>query len=365
VVIDEASQVSVPEALLASAFVEADGQALVVGDPRQMPPIVAAAWNEEARRTVVNSEAHRSVFEFLQARRFPRIGLDRSFRLPRRLAEFLEEIIYRQDGINFYSTRDDALAAVPTGDPFVDAVLDPAFPVVVVEHGDEQSQQSNPVEVDLITPIIAACRESLHLDGATGLGVVVPHRAQRALLRARFPTLGATNSIDTVERFQGGERDVIVVSTTVSDPDYIMSEAEFLLNANRLNVALSRPKRKLIVLASTSLFRVLASDAEVFEHAALWKRLRYGFCTVPLWSGPRAGTTASVFGCGARTESAAGQTLLARAPELGPIRLGTGVLALVPALGLPTALAHAPPIAPSPVAPAGAARTTRQKEEML
>ncbi|MDQ3702350.1 MAG: Upf1 family helicase, partial [Chloroflexota bacterium] len=173
----------------------------------------------------------------------------------------------------------------------------PAHAVVVVEHGDVTSHQFNEVELALISPLLEACSTHLRLDSASGIGVVVPHRAQRAMLRARFPALAAADAIDTVERFQGGERDVIVVSATASDPDYILSEADFLLNPNRLNVALSRPRRKLIVLASTALLRLLTSDPDLFEQAALWKRLRYAFASAPLWSGERAGTGVHVFGC--------------------------------------------------------------------
>ena len=117
VVLDEASQVNVPEALLACAFVRPDGRAIVVGDHRQMPPIVAVSWNEEARRTVVDSEVYRSVFDFLRARPFPRVGLDQRFRLPPRLAAFLEEIVYRQDGIPFYSPRQERLPPCPPATP--------------------------------------------------------------------------------------------------------------------------------------------------------------------------------------------------------------------------------------------------------
>jgi superfamily I DNA and/or RNA helicase len=285
-----------PEAVLACAFLQPEGQMVVVGDHRQMSPTVAGTWNEEARRTVVDSEVYRSVFDLLRERRFPRVGLDQSFRLHRRVAAFLEEIIYRQDGIPLFSTRDDALPRVHTGDPFVDTVLDPAYPVVVVEHGDAQSQQFNQVELDLMVRLLDVCTRDLHLDGTTGIGVVVPHRAQRAMLRSRFPVLAAANAIDTVELFQGGEREVIVVSATASDPDYILSEADFLLNPNRLNVALSRPRRKLIVLAGSAVFWVLASDPDLFDQAALWKRLRYSFARRPLWTGQRAGTQVQVFG---------------------------------------------------------------------
>jgi superfamily I DNA and/or RNA helicase len=85
------------------------------------------------------------------------------------------------------------------------------------------------------------------------LGIVVPHRAQKALLAARMPELAG--AIDTVERFQGGERELIIVSATVSDREYAQSESSFLLDPRRLTVAISRPKRKLIILASRTVLR--------------------------------------------------------------------------------------------------------------
>ncbi|MCB0368022.1 MAG: hypothetical protein KDD45_00945, partial [Bdellovibrionales bacterium] len=97
------------------------------------------------------------------------------------------------------------------------------------------------------------------------------------------PELADAQAIDTVERFQGGERDVIIVSATASDPDYVLAEAEFLLNNNRLNVALSRPKQKLIVVASRSVTNLLVSDLDVFENAVIWKRLYYQYASELIW----------------------------------------------------------------------------------
>ena len=70
---------------------------------------------------------------------------------------------------------------------------------------------------------------------------MVPHRAQKALLQARLPSLAG--AVDTVERFQGGERDLIIVSATISDLAYAQSESDFLLEPRRLTVAVSRPKQ--------------------------------------------------------------------------------------------------------------------------
>jgi uncharacterized protein len=80
-------------------------------------------------------------------------------------------------------------------------------------------------------------------------------------------------AIDTVDRFQGSERDVIILSGTVSDPDYIRKETEFILSPNRLNVAVSRMKKKLIVIVSESLIEFIPSDAEDYDNARLLKLL--------------------------------------------------------------------------------------------
>jgi superfamily I DNA and/or RNA helicase len=296
-VIDESSQMSVPEAVLASAFLKDDGALLVVGDHRQMPPIIAHDWEHEEKRTTKAARPSLSLFEFLVERGFRRISLDQSFRLNHRLAEFLEEHIYRQDGIPFFSARTDRLAACPSVDAYVDAVLDPDYPIVFIEHDEMAAQQFNELELELVTPLVAACQEHLQLDGVDGLGVVVPHRAQRALLQDFFPHLAAYEAIDTVERFQGGERDVIIVSATASDPDFVLAEADFLLDSNRLNVAISRPRKKLVVVASRSITGLLVSDLVTFERALVWKRLYHRCTRETLWAGRIRDHAVQVRGC--------------------------------------------------------------------
>src|SRR6185503_12246396 len=96
---------------------------------------------------------------------------------------------------------------------FVCAALDPEHPLVVIVHDEAASQLRNDFERDLTAPILTA----LHQEGYRvddGLGLVVPHRAQRASLQESLrQTLGVDDetgnvalAVDTVERFQGGER---------------------------------------------------------------------------------------------------------------------------------------------------------------
>ena len=100
-------------------------------------------------------------------------------------------------------------------------------------------------------------------------------------------------AVDTVERFQGGERDLIIVSATVSDLAYAQSESDFLLEPRRLTVAVSRPKRKLIVLASQALFTLMPADLDDYERGALWKQLRHACVSPPLWTGEYGGLSAA------------------------------------------------------------------------
>ena len=60
--------------------------------------------------------------------------------------------------------------------------------------------------------------------------------------------------VDTVERIQGQEREMIIFSMTTSDPFYAAERAEFYFQPNRLNVAITRPRVKRIVIGDPALF---------------------------------------------------------------------------------------------------------------
>lgn len=306
-VLDEASQMNLPEALMAAIPLQPDGLLVVVGDHRQMPPIVRHDWDNEGRRTFKEYAAFASLFDTLRCQGPPMIRFAESFRLHAAVAEFLRQEVYRHDGIAFHSRRRGVLPERPVADPLVAAALSPDYPMVVVVHDEAASQVRNDFEQALIEPIIRflAAQDGHALDAVDGLGVVVPHRAQRAALQAAFPELcildpasglPARSAVDTVERFQGGERTAILVSATESDPSYLLASAGFLLDPRRLTVAISRAKRKLIVVASRSVFALFSPDEETFSDSLLWKNLLVRACPTLLWQGERGGSRVSVWG---------------------------------------------------------------------
>ncbi|MDQ1591821.1 MAG: hypothetical protein QOG71_2448 [Pyrinomonadaceae bacterium] len=283
VIVDEASQMGIAEALTAAAFLRGDGQFVAIGDHRQMPPILAHAWDRESRRDLKHAQPHLSIFETLRALGFAGEALDQSFRIPTEIASFLQRHVYAEDGINFRSDNRVRMAADDTLNGWLGAAFAPEHSLVVIEHDESGSQQSNEFEAALVEALAGVACEKLGCGGEGGLGVVVPHRAQKSLLRARLPHLA--NSIDTVERFQGGERELIILSATVSDREFARAESGFLLEPRRLTVAISRPKRKLIVIASRAVFDLIPADLDEYERGALWKYLRHECGRTTLWEG--------------------------------------------------------------------------------
>jgi hypothetical protein len=105
------------------------------------------------------------------------------------------------------------------------------------------------------------------------LGVVTPHRAQRSNIQnIMTKQLGLQTDpstvVDTVDRFQGQERDLIIASYTVADRDFVLSEEEFILDPRRFNVSLTRARSKFIMLISESILEHLPSDRIVATNAS-------------------------------------------------------------------------------------------------
>jgi energy-coupling factor transporter ATP-binding protein EcfA2 len=120
------------------------------------------------------------------------------------------------------------------------------------------------------------------------VGVVTPHRAQQGLIISRlqqvFSHVPRTtpamihDAVDTVERFQGQQRDVIIASFSLGDPHAIGMEDEFLMSLNRFNVMASRARAKLIVLVTQEVVDHLSDDLITLRSSRLLKNYTKSFC---------------------------------------------------------------------------------------
>jgi uncharacterized protein len=297
-VVDEASMMRLPELILSGAFLKKDAQILVAGDHRQLPPIQAHNWEKEDRRTIEEMASFLSAQDFLRLLRKEDLGIEHieckhkadipaerlseSHRCHRVVADFLKEWVYKKDGIDFRSDQTQTLPVKSLPTEGLRTALAPENVFVLVLHDEAESFQSNAVEAKIIEALVK------NVDAGC-VGVVTPHNAQRGLIRNMLSDGYGDVRVDTVERYQGGEGDFIIISSTVSDPDYVRGESDFLLNMNRLNVAVSRMKKKLVIVASKSIFQFMPQDARDYDKALLWRGIAetvgYTADSKPLWGG--------------------------------------------------------------------------------
>jgi len=304
VVIDEASMMDLPTFIMATMGAKKRSQILIVGDHRQMQPIQAHNWEIEDRKTIEEHVPFLSAINFVRFLRreldpheqkefekllyrdppqwesntvrdsvLPIHQLEETHRLPTIAAEMHTELIYEKDGIRLRSkkqqTKKSELMKIQenaTVSEWVKWVLDPDYPYVLIEHLDTSSTKANDIEAKIVSEIVTAIPPELEV------GVVVPYRAHKARIYKELSDIERDILIDTVERFQGGEKDIIIVSMASSDPTYLATVFDFIYNQNRFNVAASRMKEKLILVASRSFFTASAFDLEQFEKVKVWKR---------------------------------------------------------------------------------------------
>jgi len=297
-VVDEASMMRLPELILSGAFVNKNAQILVAGDHRQLPPIQAHNWEKEDRRTIEEMASFLSAMDFLRLLRQEDLGIEHvkslhkadipterlseTHRCHQVVAQFLKEWIYHKDGIDFHSDQKQTLSTETPSTGGLKVVLDPENIFVLIVHDEMESFQSNLVEAKIIDTLVRSVNPE-------GVGIVTPHNAQRGVVKNLLLDGHENVRVDTVERYQGGEADFIIISSTVSDPDYVRAESDFLLNLNRINVAVSRMKKKLVIIASRSIFEFMPQDAKDYDKALLWRGIAQtvGFTanSNPKWKG--------------------------------------------------------------------------------
>jgi DNA replication ATP-dependent helicase Dna2 len=277
--IDEAGQLTIPAILGALRFAK---RFILVGDERQLPPLVLS---KEASHQGLNAslfgklkQLDESYLQEHQQEISACVPLKVQYRMHEVISAFASRTFYRGQLRAHYSVarrRLNLLKALPDTLPTNMAVLQALradLPMVFLdvrgEASKSESKMSN-AEACVVREIIAG----LLARGVSEdeIGVIAPYRAQVANLRRHlfsensgWSSVETPLSIDTVDRFQGGERSVIIISfATSTTPSTESQLREHLTNPHRINVALTRAQRKLI----------LVGNVAALENLALFKRL--------------------------------------------------------------------------------------------
>jgi DNA replication ATP-dependent helicase Dna2 len=262
-VCDEAGQMPIPHAL---AGMLRSRRWLFFGDHQQLPPVNNVEHGDQ--------QAAASVFEHLHGL-YGSYLLDTTYRMNDQICRVVSDAFY--DG-GLHPAPEVASRRMPfrPGGHF-DEILDPERSIVLarVDHlqpGLRSVEEAN-LAADLVDEIVRR-----HGVPPADVAVIAPFRAQVRMLRSALQKKGLPAGdplvVDTVERMQGQEREVILVSLAVGDPDCLQRRSSFFFSTNRLNVSLSRARTKAILVASAGAFRALPLEVESLRAASAFKSLR-------------------------------------------------------------------------------------------
>jgi len=273
-IIDEASQLTVPAILGALRFVK---HFILVGDDKQLPPLVLS--KEAAEQGLADSlfsslkrynneytEKHSQEIEAC-------VSLKTQYRMNRWISNFSSTLFYEKQLEAHESAANRRLSfteaqpeKVQWQEPAAIArTITPEFPLVFLDVRDAHNNgglKVSSAEALVVRNVVRGLLQRGIKEAE--IGIIAPYRAQVATIRRTLfdsdaasgwngLSLDTALSVDTVDRFQGGERSVIIMSfATTSEPEINSLRREFLTNGNRLNVALTRAQHKLILVGHVS-----------------------------------------------------------------------------------------------------------------
>jgi superfamily I DNA and/or RNA helicase len=228
VIIDESSQVDLATGALALSCAK---RAVIVGDVKQLPNVVDAdmqiktdrifdAYNLKEEYRYANHSLLSSIVELFPTA--PKTLLREHYRCHPKIIEFCNKKFYNNQLLILTECTDKRQPLV----------------VYKTSPGNHARERMNQRQIDVIKQEIIPNEQLEHLD----LGIVTPYRNQTDALQKTFK--GTSIKADTVDKFQGRENDVIILSTVDNEI------SDFTDNPNRLNVAVSRAIEQLILVVN-------------------------------------------------------------------------------------------------------------------
>ena len=244
VIIDEAAQALEPSSWIPILKAE---KLVLAGDHHQLPPTIRS--QEAARGGLSTTLMEKAIGLYPDAVSL----LNEQYRM--------NEIIMGFSSKTFY---DDELKAHPsvaqhvlfTGHPSL-AFIDTAG--CGFEEKSEGTSISNPEEarflVSHLSQLVQQLRDHYNIDGFPAIAVISPYKEQIILLKDLVNNSSALQhylskiSVNTIDSFQGQERDIVYISMTRSNTE---NKIGFLSDIRRMNVAMTRARKKLVVIGDSA-----------------------------------------------------------------------------------------------------------------
>lgn len=222
------------------------------GDSQQMPPIF--------RSELENNESSISVLDYCiqKVKGVPVAVLHTTYRMNDKITNIVSQSFYEPYGIKLVSadTAKDRKLKIDVsecGDERITEILGNEQSVFTLNVSRDLHKEENREEALFAAQIAAVAMQ--HDVPSKDIAIITPFRKQVNAIRSAFKFLRWSTEeqplVDTVERLQGQDVEMIILSFSVTSPEYYQKVKDFLLNNNRLNVMISRAKTKVVIVAGT------------------------------------------------------------------------------------------------------------------
>ena len=298
-IIDEASQILEPNIIGLLTSQHRGGRAIrkfiLIGDHKQLPAVVqqddteVLVEDETVKAIHLNSCAN-SLFERLilterAAGRTDFIGtLNKQGRMHPDIADFANRKFYAREQLECVPLAhqlEQTLNYNEASEDKTDDVLKAHRMIFIPSKPCRQlniSEKVNTEEARIITDLLRRLYRQLgnNFDPQKSIGVIVPYRNQIAMIRKEIEKLGIPEleeiSIDTVERYQGSQRDIILYSFTIQSRyqlDFLTANTSYEDGQpidRKLNVAITRARKQLILTGNEPTLRQNQIFAELIDY---------------------------------------------------------------------------------------------------
>ena len=299
-IIDEASQILEPNIIGLLTVRHAERRAIerfiLIGDHKQLPAVVQQQDTLEAEETnnslkdihllsCANSLFERLILTERAAGRTDFIGtLHKQGRMHPDIADFANRKFYAREQLECVPLAhqlEQTLAYNEASEDETDDVLKAHRMIFIPSKPCRQlniSEKVNTEEARIITDLLRRLYRQLgnNFDPQKSVGVIVPYRNQIAMIRKEIEKLGIPEleeiSIDTVERYQGSQRDIILYSFTIQSRyqlDFLTANTFYEDGQpidRKLNVAITRARKQLILTGNEPTLRQNQIFAELIDY---------------------------------------------------------------------------------------------------
>lgn len=267
VIFDEASQITVPLAIMAMRKAK---RFVFVGDHKQLPPVVLS-------KSVLDETSYSVFSKLILQSPETSVMLSETYRMNQWLAHWPSKQYYQSNLVSTGKNKQRRLSLNNESKQFSE-IFSNNHPFTFIPSPGLNTRTHSDNEAKLVTDLIKyASTANLALKD---IGVVTPYRNHGKLIRKKLAenfgfSLSKDIVTDTVERMQGQERELIIISMCSTDKQFIQSVAHFLFQPERLNVAITRPTVKLILIGPElpENFTLQNRQSNIHEYIAAYKDL--------------------------------------------------------------------------------------------